>query len=133
MGGESMANFLSVTASNGAEVKEDKIQELKKYLSTFATNGEDGDMVQIEETPFKIYIYGYDWFQAHRYNEDSVNEEIDFDTEVTEEFLIGLAEFLKEPLIVQYIGHEKCRFPLAAWEYKVYPNGKLEHNGFKLI
>ncbi len=79
-----MANFLGVTASNGAKVKEDKVQELRKYLSTFATNGEDGDMVQIEETPPTIYIYGYDWFQAHRYVEDSVDREIDFDTEVTE-------------------------------------------------
>jgi hypothetical protein len=125
-----MANFLGITASNGAEVKEDKIQELKMYISTFATSGEDWDMVQIEETPPKIYIYGYDWFQAHRYVEGGVNGEIDFDTEVTEEFLIGLAEFLKEPLIVQCIGHEKCRYPLAAWQYKIHPNGKLEHNDF---
>jgi hypothetical protein len=124
-----MANFLGITASNGAEIKVEKILELEKYLSTFATSGEDGDMVHIEDTPSKIYVYGYDWFQAHRYVEGSVSEEIDFDTEVTEEFLIGLAQFLKEPLIVQCVGHEKCRFPLSAWQYKISPDGELEQNG----
>lgn len=47
-----MATFLSVTASSGAEVKEEKIRELRTYLSTFVTTGEDGEMVHLEEAPF---------------------------------------------------------------------------------
>jgi hypothetical protein len=125
-----VANFLGVTASNGAEVKEDKIQELKEYLSAFATSGEEGEMVQIEEKPPKIFIYGYGWFSVYKMEEDDVIP--NYDEEVTEEFLIGLARFLKEPLVIQCIGYTKCRFPLSAWECKIHPDGKLEQGGFKL-
>ena len=128
-----MATFVGVTTSSGAKIKEEKIQELRTYLSMFNTAGEDGEMVHLEETSFTIDIYGYGWLYVSRYIEGSVPEANDFEAEEysLEEFLRGLAEFLKEPLIVQCIGNENCRFPLAAWECKIHPDGKLEHNSFQ--
>lgn len=122
-----MANFLCITASNRVEVKRASLKALKEYLSTFVTSGESGDMVHLEDT--FLEIYGYDCFQVQKWSEDETLELGDSERDVTAEFLIGLAKFLKQPLVVQCIGHEKCRFPLAAWEYKVHPDGKLEQNG----
>jgi len=130
-----MANFEGVTASSGAAIKPEKLEELMTYLEGFSACGEDGDMVKIEGNT--IQIYGYDWFAVYEkyevINSDTPEEkEVDYDNDVTDTFLEGLKPFLEEPLIVQSIGNEKCRYPLSAWEWKVNPEGEIQQGGFSL-
>ena len=128
-----MANFIAVTASSGARIKDGKRKELEAYLEKYSTDSEDGELAKIEdgEEP-TLEIYGYGWFTVwEKFTNEDGEEEIDFDTEKTNEFSLGLAPFLAEPLVIQLVGNEKCRFPLAAWECKVHPDGRVEENGFK--
>jgi hypothetical protein len=41
-----------------------------------------------------------------------------------EDFLREVAPFLAEPLIVQAVGSENCRFPLAACQWLIEPGSK---------
>ena len=127
-----MANFVATTASSGARIKKEKRKELEAYLEGFSTDSEDVELVIEDGEEPTIEIYGYGWFTVWEKvdNEEGEEEVVDFDTEKTDEFLLGLAPFLAEPLIIQSVGNEKCRFPLAAWEYRVHPDGKIEENGF---
>ena len=119
-----MANLEAVTASNGAKIKRGKKDELEKYLQKYYVD--DGVTAHVEEGNILV-LYGYETLQAFPVTDG----EADYDTDVTEEFLLGLAPYLAQPLIVQVISHEKCRFPLGAWEAKVHPDGRVEFNGFK--
>ena len=75
-----------------------------------------------------LVIYGYDVLVAHLMTDDG---EADPDSDVTAEFLEGLAPYLAEPLIIQAIENEKCCFPIVAQELKIYPDGQIEYNSFK--
>lgn len=50
-----------------------------------------------------------------------------FDVNRFLDFLVALAPYLAEPLLVNAIGHEKCRFPLAACEWRIEPGGSEVH------
>ena len=106
-------------------IKRGKKDALKKYLQKYLIG--DGDMtVDIEQGDFLV-LYGYETLQAFPVTDG----EADYDTDVTDEFLQGLAPYLAEPLVVQVISYENCRFPLGAQETKVHPDGRVEFNGFK--
>ncbi len=115
-----MANLEAVTTSNGARIKQDKKDELEKYLQKYYVG--TGDMTVSTEGGV-LEIYGYDVMQAYLIEDDS---------DVTDKFLKGLAPYLAEPLVVQVIEHEACRYPLLAQEEKIHPNGRVEYNCFKL-
>lgn len=119
-----MANLEAVTASNGATIKQDKKVELKAYLKRYGI-GDDAVTVDIEGD--SLVLYGYGFLYVYPLADDGTDSGVD----ATEEFLQGLAPYLAEPLIVQVILHEKCRFPLGAWEVKVHPDGRVEYNRFK--
>lgn len=131
-----MADFHGITASSGAKVKKGKVKELRKYLKKYLTLGADccGEEVVAEVTKTNDFgkegkdhylnIYGYAWL--------CVYEDKDYQDDITEKFLKGLAPFLAEPLIVQSVGNTKCRFPLSAWEVCIKPNGEYTENAFRL-
>lgn len=48
-------------------------------------------------------------------------DQIDWDTDATEELLKEIQPYLEEPLVIQCIGQEKLRYPLAAMEIVVPP------------
>lgn len=117
-----MANFIGVTASSGAKIKSDMLEALKALIEKYDFSGwpptieetEDGACIQID---------GYDWFDAQPI--ESEDCESDF-----EGFLRELAPMLEEPLTIQCIGSEKCRFPLSAWECTVFPDGTIQEASF---
>jgi len=51
----------------------------------------------------------------------------DYAGEHTDKFLTDVSVFLTEPLVVQSIGYEKCRFPLSGYQYSVTLDGKIDH------
>jgi len=120
-----MANFMGITTSNGAKVKKGKEKELKTYLKKYVSFGQDssGEEVTSDIENGFLYLYGYAFI--------CVYEDDDLQEDVTDKFLKGLAPFLAKPLVIQSIGNTKCRFPLSAWEAKIYPSGKIVENGFK--
>ena len=63
---------------------------------------------------------------------DDFEPDYDVDSlEVFEDFLKELAPFLIEPLTIQAIGAEKCRFPLCAREWHVRPGAtEIEETSF---
>lgn len=109
-----MANFEAITASNSAKVKKGVTALLEKYNLI-----ESHYEVEIELNKYKdrIEIYGYEWFCIY----DPKSGEY-----ATDEFLKELAPYLQEELIIQCIGHEKCRYPLSFWQITVQPNGEIE-------
>lgn len=118
-----MADFIGTTSSNDAKIKKGKEKELQAYID----ENEYGDATPVIENG-TISVYGYDWVTPYaRGSDGSAEDAID---EVS--FFKGLAPFIAEPLTVQMIGATKCRFPLSAWEIKVWPSGKVQTNGFKL-
>ena len=121
-----MANLESVTASNGAKIKRGKKDALKKYLQKYTIDSEV--VAEIKEGNFLV-VYGYAllWAYPRVDGKDDYGDDVD----VSEEFLKGLAPYLAEPLIIQDISHEACRFPLRAQEAKVHPDGRVEYNSFK--
>jgi len=117
-----MANFEGVTASNSPAIKPDKIDKIKEIVDRYCLNElacgvRDGC----------LELYGYDFFYV------SANEPNDMDDEYdkTDNFLKEIAPLLLEKLVIQSVGSEKCRFPLAAQEIVVLPNGDITYNGFK--
>jgi hypothetical protein len=60
---------------------------------------------------------------------DDKTEELlwDYAGEHTEGFLRKLSPFLTEPFVVQTVGFEKCRFPHVGYQYRVDPDGEIDH------
>lgn len=120
-----MANFEARTASSGARIQTDKEQDVDALLARYNFSSEL--IVAVERGV--LYVYGYDWLYAERVLEgdDDLDQENCFD-----DFLKELAPMLSEPLLIQSIGAEKCRFPMAAVEVLVKPSGELVWAGFDL-
>ena len=51
----------------------------------------------------------------------------DFRAIDAENFLSDLSSYLAETLMVQTIGHTKCRFPVTAYQNIVTPSGNVQH------
>lgn len=98
-----MANFEGITACSGAKMK----KEVKKYLEKFNISGEDIHVGLDDKGHFMFY--GYCWPNIYEASDK------DMEQDVSEEFFRGLKKFIKnDVLVIEMIGHEKCRFPMAA-------------------
>lgn len=122
-----MANFIATTASNGARLKNAEAAE--QVLSRYCW---DGDVQAVVETNLQdgkpyLVIFGYDWPGAWKIPDSVSPEDFEPDYDVDPgdgfaEFLREIASCLDEPLTVQAVGSEKCRFPLAACEWHIKPD-----------
>ena len=132
-----MANFIATTASNGPRLKDSVAA--KGVIASFCF---DGDLIVEVETDSRIHkdylvIYGTNWPGAwpmpRGTNVEDLEPNYDEDSgEGWERFLNAIAPYLDEPLTVQAVGSEKCRFPLAACEWRIEPgNPHIEVNQFK--
>ena len=122
-----MANFEGTTASNGARIVEGKEVELQEIISRYGF-GECSCDIQNTAGGKELHIWGYDWLDIQ--HNDADYEDGGHDP-CGDEFYKLIAPFLTEPLVIQCIGAEKCRFPLSAMEVKVRPSGVIEWNQFK--
>jgi len=150
-----VANFEGTTASEGGKIKKGKEAALRAYLSKFYLLSQ-GDDEEAGEEGIGAYIRG-GWLHIYGYGDFSVpplvdeknadgevvGQEPDYDNNDCTAFMEGLKPFLAKTahgtgkhkqeylLVVQTVGHEKCRFPLCAGEWVLRPSGKVEFNGFK--
>ena len=122
-----MANFEGTTASNGARIVEGKEAELQEIISRYGF-GECSCDIQNTAGGKELHIWGYDWLDIQHTDADYEDGGHD---PCGEEFYQLIAPFLVEPLVIQCIGAENCRFPLSAMEVQVRPSGAIEWNQFK--
>jgi len=140
-----MAYYSATVASSTGTVKKNKKKDLDLYLEKWSVlNSEsESDMEEAISCYTEkhangkdvfLHLYGYGAFWVKPLDKDGeIDEDSDLDAE---DFLKGLTKFLEPDkegrlIVVQEVGHEKCRFPLTASEYVLRENGKLEWNGFK--
>lgn len=121
-----MATFVATTASNSPKLKDPEATQkvLDRYLwdcDIVAVIEKDGP-----EGPAFLNVYGYDWPSVWKIPDgiERTNFEPDYINdpgEGFEDFRKDIAPFLAEPFTIQAIGAEKCRFPLAACEWRIKP------------
>ena len=132
-----MANFIATTASNGAGLKDP--DAVTKILERYCFDGDLTVEIETSQSSGQPYlsIYGFEWPEAFKVPDGEIQDEFgpDFNVdsgEVFEDFLKEVAPFLNEPLTIQAIGAEKCRFPIGACEWHVLPSAtEIEVNGFR--
>lgn len=132
-----MATFIATTTSNNPRLKNPKAAQ--KILDRYIWDGDLQALIVKDQLDRKsrLALYGYDWPGAWRIPDDVNNEDFEPDYNIDsfdgfEHFLHEIAPFLAEPLTVQAVGFEKCRFPLAAAEWHIKPNStKITANGFR--
>jgi hypothetical protein len=82
----------------------------------------DGDTV--------LSIHGYATFDVSKPIHAEDGSVVDREQGYTEEFLERIAPHLEEQLVIETVGHEKCRFPLLAGQWSVWPDGTIQHESF---
>lgn len=129
-----MATLRSTTTSTWSRVNPDAIDQIhaitEEYnfwgaheeLAVDLKEGEDGETI--------LSIYGGAGFDVSRPVEGEKGEVVDEEPGYTEEFLKRLAPHLEEKLVIQTVGHEKCRFPLVASQWTVWPDGTIRQDSF---
>jgi hypothetical protein len=120
-----MANFDAVTSSNCPEVKKENIAEVNTILSKYSVRCDVS--VYVDNRGF-LNVYGYDWLYTVK-NPTSEDEE-ECDDDCSFDLFKEIAPLLKNQLVVQMVGSEKCRFPLSAIEWIFKPDGDVIENHF---
>lgn len=118
-----MADFMGITSCNGAKIPVNKRVGLSEYIRQFNFGG--GDLTVGLDVGDTFHFYGYEWPYIR------LIEDEDNGIDSTDEFFEGLKQFVgKQPIKIQMIGYEKCRWPLSAMEV-VITKKKVTYNGFK--
>lgn len=120
-----MRYFAGVTASSGARIKEGKEEEVKKLIDEYDFSC--GLECQINDGSIKI---GGEAWPYLRLKSEKDKECTGYDDHF-EEFLVELAPFLAENLIIHAVGTEGCVFPLKAVEIEVTWCGVVRRDRFK--
>lgn len=137
-----MAQFLAVTVSNSPKVNKELAEVV---LTKYYPYMEDGTISLVrsisddDTLSYHLNIYGYDAFLVGLAEPDDMKspeyqewlEWQEDETPPTMSFLSAIQPTLYEDLVIQCIGHEKCRFPLAAWSWFV-PAGNGDITFFAL-
>ena len=134
-----MATFMATTACNGPRLKD--AEAAAKVLERFYWEGEGDIEVTItmdsSDGQAHLMLYGYDWPGAYKIPDNVSRDEFEPNYDIEsydgfQEFLRDIAPHLADPLTVQSIGSEKCRFPLAACEWHILPgDSKIQVNDFQ--
>jgi hypothetical protein len=99
-----MADFIATTVCNPAIITD--IEAVEKIMDKYEFEAE----VFLQNN--LLYVYGYEWFTAFRYDDET--DEVDYENDATLDFLKEVQPYIQDELIVQMIGHEKCRYIGAA-------------------
>jgi len=119
-----MANFVAVTSSNGAKVS--PAFAVRKELEKFYVDAGEGEVVPcLEEKDGATFVgfWSYGWFSVHPWlpYSDRTESEPNYNVDAIDNLLKAIQPYLLEPLVIQSVGFEKLRFPLAAQEIVVPP------------
>jgi hypothetical protein len=129
-----MATFIATTASNGARLKD--AEAARRVVDRYCWDGDVEVAIQTDRSAYLV-VYGYDWPGCWKVPEgtepDAFEPDFDQDTyDGFEAFLLDIAPHLAEPLTIQAVGTEKCRFPLSACAWHVRPGAtEIEITGFQ--
>jgi hypothetical protein len=132
-----MATLQATTASNEPRIDAGAIGEVESVIDDYEFVGNfDTLTVEIihrddEGSEPRLTIHGHACFEASQPVYDADDSVIDHEYDCTEEFLTRIAPHLKESLVVETVGHEKCRFPLLASQWVVYPDGPVVSDSFE--
>jgi hypothetical protein len=126
-----MTDFLAVTACNQPKLKDHMAVERIIAGYFFDPDFNVGTLFDEEDGRPMLFVYGYVWPEAWKLPADLAREDFDpYSSDSYEEGADGFIELLREfaphldqPLVVQAIGNEKCRYPLAACQWHVEPGG----------
>ena len=132
-----MATFVATTASNDPVLGD--VDAARRILDRYFFDGDFQAEIQEDGDNGGSYlsICGYDWPGAWKIPDGVAKDGYEPDYELDpdegfDEFLKEIAPFLAEPLTIQAIGTEKCRFPISACEWHVRPGAtEIEVNGFR--
>jgi len=130
-----MATLQASTASNYPCVDPTAIADVESIINEYDFVGSfDTLTVEVRESDDEsapsLSIYGYACFEATKPVTDSEGTVVDCEHGYTEEFLKRIVPHLDERLVVESVGFEKCRFPLLAAQWVVYPGGPVVYNSF---
>ena len=125
-----MATFIAVTSSNEARLRRPNVA--REILAGYFFDGEVEALIQDADGEATLAVCGYEWPGAWKLAEGSDEPDWEEDSgDGFEQFLLEIAPYLAEPLVVQAVGAEACRFPLVACEWIVRPGARrIETNGF---
>jgi hypothetical protein len=127
-----MATFIATTASSRPRLTDREAAQ--DVLDRYHWDSDVTAAIEVDHDGRQAYlaINAYDWPGAYKIPDgidpDDFEPEDDADPVAGfENFLRDIALYLAEPLTVQGIGAEKCRFPLAACEWHIKPGGTQIH------
>ena len=129
-----MATLRATTSSNWCKVNPDTTDQIRTVAERYdfwGANGELGLLIkENSDNNTVLSIFGGTAFEVSKPITGEDGSVVDREPGYTEEFLNQLAPFLNEKLVVQYVGHEKCRFPLVAGQWTVWPDGTTLRESF---
>lgn len=135
-----LADFIPTTASNDPKINDHEAVERIIAAYYFDPDFNVGVGFDPETGLPYLFMYGYVWPEAWKLAQGVSRQKFDpYGNDLYEEgddgfeqFLKDIAPYLAEPLTVQAIGAERCRFPLAASEWHVaVGDTEVETTGFR--
>jgi hypothetical protein len=129
-----MATLKPTTSSTWSNVDPDAKDQIKAIADEYNFQGANGevtiDVKEDSDGDTVISIYGYAAFEPSKPIHDEDGEYVDEEYGYTEEFLERIVPHLEEQLVIETVGHEKCRFPLLASQWSVWPDGTVQYESF---
>ena len=128
-----MATLQATTSSTWSRVDptaKDRIEAIADEYSFWGAHTEVN--IEVKENSDEdtiISIFGHAAFDPSKpiCEDGSV---VDHEYGQAEEFLKRIAPHLEEQLVVETVGFEKCRFPLLAGQWSVWPDGTVQYDSF---
>ena len=135
-----MADFMATCASNHPKLKDHAA--IEQIISRYFFDPDFNVGVCFDENTGKpyLFLYAYQWPEAWKMPAGISPEDFDPYTQDQYEdgaqefigFLLEIAPYLLEPLIVQAVGNVRCHFPLSACEWYAAPDAtEVQLNEFR--
>jgi hypothetical protein len=129
-----MATLRATTSSTWSRVDPDATDHIDAIVADYDFWGAHEeltiDLHENSDGDTVISIHGYAAFEASKPVPAEDGSVADREHGCTEEFLERLAPYLEEQLVIETIGNEKCRFPLLAGQWSVWPHGTVQYQSF---
>ena len=129
-----MATLQATTSSTWSRVDsnaKERIETIADDYNFWGAHEEINiDVKENSDSDIIISIHGYASFDPSKPIHDENGEYVDEEYGYAEEFLERIAPHLEERLVIETVGHEKCRFPLLAGQWSVWPDGTVEYDSF---
>ena len=94
-----MADFIATTVCQPAYITD--VEAVRQIIDQYAFEAE----VSLRRNV--LYVYGYEWFRAYKYNKTSDGYEVEYENDATDDFLAEIQPYIQaqDELRIQMIGH----------------------------